>query len=367
MLSNSGSGGLTVGTTTITSGTSTRILYDNAGALGEYPIGSGIATFLATPSSANLITAITDETGSGALVFGTSPTLTTPVINGTITGTGQATAATASTIAMRDGDGNLTANNWLGGYTTVTTAAGTTTLTVGSTYLQYFTGSSTQTVTLPVTSTLTLGHQFVIVNNSTGNVTVNSSGANAVVVLAGGTSTVVTCILTSGTTAASWSQSYSAANLASGKKLTVNNSITFTGTDATTITFPTTSATIARTDAAQTFTGTQTMSSEVITNTAVTASGNAATVAVTASLTTVTNNSAATLTITLTTASAVDGQVTTIRILDFSAATQTITWVNTENSSITAPTTSNGSTTLFLTVKFIYNSATSKWRCIGYA
>ena len=42
------------------------------------------------------------------------------------------------------------------------------------------------------------------------------------------------------------------------KTLTVNNSIALTGTDATTMTFPTTSATIARTDAGQTFTGTQT-------------------------------------------------------------------------------------------------------------
>ena len=43
-------------------------------------LGTGIATFLATPSSANLAAAVTDETGSGALVFGTSPTLTTPRI-----------------------------------------------------------------------------------------------------------------------------------------------------------------------------------------------------------------------------------------------------------------------------------------------
>lgn len=43
-----------------------------------------------------------------------------------------------------------------------------------------------------------------------------------------------------------------------GKTLTVNNSLTLAGTDATTQTFPTTSASIARTDAAQTFTGTQT-------------------------------------------------------------------------------------------------------------
>jgi hypothetical protein len=43
-------------------------------------LGTGVATFLATPSSANLASAVTGETGSGALVFGTSPTLTTPAL-----------------------------------------------------------------------------------------------------------------------------------------------------------------------------------------------------------------------------------------------------------------------------------------------
>lgn len=102
-------------------------------------------------------------------------------------------------------------------------------------------------------------------------------------------------------------------------------------------------------------------------NNAIAASGNAATVPVTYRLNTVTNNSAATLTITLATASAVNGQLTIVRILDFSAVAQTISWVNTENSTVTAPTTSNGSTTLPLTVGFQYNSATSKWRCIAKA
>ena len=41
-------------------------------------LGTGVATFLATPSSANLKAAITDETGSGKLVFATSPFFTTP-------------------------------------------------------------------------------------------------------------------------------------------------------------------------------------------------------------------------------------------------------------------------------------------------
>lgn len=42
--------------------------------------GANVGTFLATPSSANLAAAVTDETGSGALVFGTSPTIATPTI-----------------------------------------------------------------------------------------------------------------------------------------------------------------------------------------------------------------------------------------------------------------------------------------------
>jgi hypothetical protein len=45
-------------------------------------LGTGVAAFLGTPSSANLLAAVTDETGSGALVFGNSPNLTTPTIVG---------------------------------------------------------------------------------------------------------------------------------------------------------------------------------------------------------------------------------------------------------------------------------------------
>lgn len=48
-------------------------------------LGTGVSTFLITPSSANLKTAVTDETGSGSLVFATSPTLTTPNTVGTVT------------------------------------------------------------------------------------------------------------------------------------------------------------------------------------------------------------------------------------------------------------------------------------------
>jgi len=205
------------------------------------------AAFLAAPTSAKLAATLSDKTGSGAAVFGTTPTIATPVLNGAPTGTGVATAATASTLTLRDANGNITSNNLIESYTTTATAAGTTTLTVGSTFLQFFTGSTTQTVVMPVASTLVLGQQFLIVNNSSGLVTVNSSGGNAIKILAGSTSMLITCILTSGTGTASWSASYYGEVVTSGKKLSVSNTLTLAGTDSTTITFQGTDTYVGRT------------------------------------------------------------------------------------------------------------------------
>jgi hypothetical protein len=57
------------------------------GGTGITSFGTGVATFLGTPSSANLAAAVTDETGSGLLVFATSPTLVTPVLGTPSSGT----------------------------------------------------------------------------------------------------------------------------------------------------------------------------------------------------------------------------------------------------------------------------------------
>lgn len=62
-------------------------------ATGVSGLGTGIATFLATPTSANLAAAVTNETGSGALVFATSPSLVTPNI-------GAATATTVNNVTI---------------------------------------------------------------------------------------------------------------------------------------------------------------------------------------------------------------------------------------------------------------------------
>jgi hypothetical protein len=445
----------------------------------------------------------------------TSPALTTPAITGLATGSGVATAATVSTLASRDANGNSAFVNTLEGYTTTATAAGTTTLTVSSNYQQYFTGSTTQTVTLPVASTLVLGQAFMIVNNSTGTVTIQSSGANTVLALPTVSTAVVTCILTSGTGTASWNVS-SYKNTPGGGAGTVTSvatdstltggTITTTGTLGIDLThantwtgLPTISATgtassgtdyglkvtptinststagyagllvnvtktaagsgshlvadfqqggsskfnldengygkigsgsgnnglnigpysgggygciypynvtpagnnfvlstddgtntavnastnlnleigaspiINATSSGMTVTGTSTLNGVtttpnlIITANAITASGNAATIPVTKGRNIVTNNSAATLTITLTTTSAVNMQTCIVQILDFSGVAQTVTFVNTENSDVVVPATTNGSTTLPRTVGFIYNSATSKWRCMANA
>jgi hypothetical protein len=61
---------------------------------------AGVQAFLAVPSSANLRAAMTDETGTGVLVFATSPTLTTPTITNPTVSTGTFTSPALVTPAI---------------------------------------------------------------------------------------------------------------------------------------------------------------------------------------------------------------------------------------------------------------------------
>ena len=261
-----------------TTGSSTAIpvITINAKGLTTTITTAAVVAPAGTLSGATLASGVTASslTSVGTLA---SPTLTTPVINGLATGTGVTSAATASTIATRDANGNLSNVNIIEGWTTTATAAGTTTMVIGDNFQQFWTGSTTQTVKLPTTGVVA-GQQWQITNNSTGLVTVQSSGANTILILAGSTSAVFTAIIATPTTAANWNYSYAGDVVTSGKKLSVSNTLTLAGTDGTTMTFPTTNATIARTDAANTFTGVQTLSSSpILSSGAVTVSGNAVT------------------------------------------------------------------------------------------
>ena len=82
-----GTTGLTPSTATTGAVTLGGTLAVANGGTGITSLGSGVATFLGTPSSANLASAVTNETGSGALVFGTSPTFVTPALGTPLSGT----------------------------------------------------------------------------------------------------------------------------------------------------------------------------------------------------------------------------------------------------------------------------------------
>ena len=83
----------------------TGILPVANGGTGLSALGTDVATFLGTPTSANLASAVTGETGSGALVFGTSPTLTTPTLG---VATGTSLALTGTTTSTSNSTGALT-------------------------------------------------------------------------------------------------------------------------------------------------------------------------------------------------------------------------------------------------------------------
>jgi hypothetical protein len=95
------------------------------GGTGITSLGTGVATFLGTPTSANLLAAVSDETGTGSLVFATSPTLVTPALGtpSALVGTnitGTATAFTASNVTT---NANLTGDvTSVGNATTLTNA-----------------------------------------------------------------------------------------------------------------------------------------------------------------------------------------------------------------------------------------------------
>jgi hypothetical protein len=111
------------------------------GGTGLTSLGTGVTTFLGTPSSANLAAAVTDETGSGALVFATTPALTNPTVTNYTETQNTANTSTAITLNLADGTvQNLT----LTGTATITmpTAAG------GKSFILYLkTGAGSYSVT----------------------------------------------------------------------------------------------------------------------------------------------------------------------------------------------------------------------------
>ena len=121
-----------------------------SGGTGINSLGAGVATWLQTPSSTNLQAAVTDETGSGTLVFSNSPTLVTPNLGVpsfvTLTNATGLPLTTGVTGTLLTGNGGTGVNSYTAGDITYY-AAGTalTKLPIGtSTYVLTSTGSAPQ-------------------------------------------------------------------------------------------------------------------------------------------------------------------------------------------------------------------------------
>lgn len=118
---------------------------------GVSGLGSGVATFLATPSSANLLSAVTGETGTGALVFGTSPALTTPSLSAETYSTNASVAAGTNA----QGQGALTSD-----YNVIITTA-----------------ANPSGVTLP---TATTGRRIIVVNKGTNPINIYPASGGSI-------------------------------------------------------------------------------------------------------------------------------------------------------------------------------------------
>jgi parallel beta-helix repeat protein len=165
-------------------GTNTRNLAYLRALVDTYTSDSNISSYLSFGTSSSGAASATEKmkidaagnvniaglTASRAVVTDSSKNLTSLQYT---------SAATASTIMSRDANANVTVNNPIVNYTSTTSAAGTLTLTVASSRKQYITGSSSHTVKLPDATTLPLGFEFEIKNNSTSTVGVSIVNAGS--------------------------------------------------------------------------------------------------------------------------------------------------------------------------------------------
>ena len=184
-------------------GTAGQVLTVNSGATApQWTTLSGVSV---TTFSGGTTGLLPSSATSGAITL--SGTLN--VANG---GTGVTASSGASSVVLRDANANVTANNFLVGFTSTPSAGATTVLTVASTQYQLITGSTSQTFQLPNATTLVNGATFTFNNNSSaGTVSINNGAVSPTLLTTVGSGGYVTLILLDNSTqAGSWDYHFQA-------------------------------------------------------------------------------------------------------------------------------------------------------------
>ena len=193
-----------VGTYSSTGPTLTRTTILSSSNSGAAVTFSGSVTvFVTYPSEKSVnLDASGNVSALGTVTSGVWNGTTIPVAYG---GTGVTASSGANSVVLRDSNSNTAINNFLNGYTAVTSAAGTTVLTAASSYIQRLTGSTTQTIQLPNATTLPNGTAYIFDNDSSGLLTIVDNASSTVdTVPSGGADFIY--LIGNGTSAGTWTK-----------------------------------------------------------------------------------------------------------------------------------------------------------------